>query len=302
MTTYRYYTLDVFTERAFAGNPLAVVPDAGGLDSERMQLLAREFNYSESAFVLPPGDHDPTITIRIFTPAEELPFAGHPTIGTAFLLASIGAIPLEKDRTKVIFSEGAGRVPVTVEALAGLPVRTELTAPQPFASTPAGLNSEDLAAGLSLSVDDLMGEDEPAVMISCGLPFLLLPLRGLDAARRAKLDSEAWRRRIGNRAPAMIYVLSRECDGEADAHVRLFAPEVGVSEDAATGSAATALAGYLAERAAETSGDWHWTIEQGIEMGRPSRLEISAEKREGQLTALRCAGACARVFAGTFEL
>ncbi len=302
MTTYRYYTVDVFAERPFEGNPLAVVPDARGLETDQMQLLAREFNYSESAFVFPHEDDGKTFRVRIFTPAEELPFAGHPTIGTASVLAMIGAVQGEDDRARLTFMEGAGPVPVTVDLARGQTLHAELTAPQAFSRTPASASREDLAAILGLDAEDLLGDEEPAQVIGCGLPFVLVPLRTLAAAKRARLHLEAWEKRIGERLPAMVYLMVRETEGDADLHVRLFAPVVGVSEDPATGSAATALAGYLAERIGEASGGWRWTVEQGIEMGRPSRLEISAEKREGSVTTLRCAGSCAPVFAGTFEL
>jgi len=302
MKTYRYHTVDVFTSRPFAGNPLAVVPDARGLDGEQMQMLAREFNYSESAFVLPNAESEETFRVRIFTPTEELPFAGHPTIGTAFILAATGAMALDREIMEVTFLEGAGRVPVRVEAAQGRPLRAELTAPQPFSSRPAEVDPGDLAAAIGLEENDLMGTEEPPLVIGCGLPFLLVPLRGLEAARRAVLHLEVWERRVGIRTTAGIYLMAREVEGNADVHVRLFAPDVGVSEDPATGSAATALAGYLAQREHRVNGNLSWTIEQGLEIGRPSRLEISSDKKDGSILALRCAGACVRVFDGTFEI
>lgn len=302
MKTYRYHTVDVFTSRPFAGNPLAVFPDARGLNGEQMQMLAREFNYSESAFVLPGEASDADFRVRIFTPNEELPFAGHPTIGTAFILAATGALALDRELVETTFLEGAGRVPVRIDAARGRPLRAELTAPRPFSSTEANLRPRELAAVIGLAENDLMGAEEPPLIIGCGLPFLLAPLRGLEAARRAVLHAELWERRVAAQAPAGLYLMARESESDADLHVRLFAPDVGVSEDPATGSAATALAGYLAHRERTANGTLSWSIEQGIEIGRPSRLEVSAEKRNGAIVALHCAGACARVFDGTLAI
>ena len=289
---YPFWTLDVFTDRAFQGNPLAVVADATGLSTEQMQRIAREFNISETTFVLPPESQDHTFRLRIFTPACELPFAGHPTVGSAFALAAAGRVPLKGDSARVIFGENVGPVPVDIRGVDGRPTFSQLTAARLPEWGPAPPPSEALAAMLGLDPSDVLDDerDEPQ-SLSCGTPFLFVPLKSIDAVRRARVSWEWWNQTLNSYWTQEVFLFSYETEGQGAAlHARMFAPVLGIGEDPATGSAAAALAGYLARRERLTSGSARWIIEQGFEMGRPSRIELEADAANGKLTAVRVGG------------
>lgn len=300
---YRFHTADVFTDQIFGGNPLAVFPQAGGLKAAQMQKVAAEFNFSETTFVFPPETSQGTRRLRIFTPKGELPFAGHPTVGTAHVLSAIGDIPLSGGEANAVFEEGVGAVPVTIRGVGGKPTYAELTAPQlpEFGPEPPPL--EQLAALLSLEVGDLLlGEYGPQA-VSCGVPFLFLPLRDREALARVRLDRQRWQDLLADFWAPSLYLFC--ADGErsgVDWRARMFAPAMGIEEDPATGSAATALAGYLGSRHAAASGQLRWLVEQGVEMGRPSLLQVEADKVEGTLGAIRVGGASVLVSEGTMEI
>lgn len=297
---YRYYTADVFTARVFGGNQLAVLPDARGLTSEEMQQIAREFNLSETVFVLPPQASEYTRRLRIFTPGTELPFAGHPTIGTAHVLASIGEIPVEAEVTRIVFEEGVGPVPVAIRAAKGRPVSAQLTAAKLPEFGPMPPSKAKLAAVLSLEAADLLENNFAPAAVSCGVPFLFIPVRDRSALQRVRLDRNRWETLLSSFWAPHLYVFARdpERDG-SDLRARMFAPAIGIVEDPATGAAATALAGYLGTREATPSGTIRWVVEQGFEMGRPSILEIEADKRDGEIVAARVGGASVLVSEGT---
>lgn len=296
---YRYHLLDVFTDQIFGGNPLAVFPEAEGLDEERMQRVARELNLSETVFVLPPQTPGCTHRVRIFTPARELPFAGHPTVGTAILLVSLGAVPVEGDSARLVLEEGVGPVPVSVRLRNGTPVFAQLSAamlPEVRPAPPAA----EIAAGLSLAEADLGSGEQGPEVVSCGVPFLIVPLRDREALARARVDMGLWERFLAEPWTGSVYLVA---PGEAaDLRTRMFGPAMGIVEDPATGAAASALAGYLALRAPQAEGTLRWTVEQGIEMGRPSRLELEADKRGGAVTAVRVGGAAVRVGEGELRV
>lgn len=301
---YRYHTLDVFTDTAYAGNPLAVFPDADGLSGSQMQRIAGELHLSETVFLLPPADPTHTRRARIFTPGAELPFAGHPTIGTAFLLASLGVVrPGDTDIThgRVVLEEGVGPVPVTVRFEHGVPRSAQLTAaqrPEFRDEVPSGRALADLLAVREQDVD--AGGLTPQA-VSCGVPFLIVPLATRDAVRRARLRHDAWERLLAPAWAQSVFLFAAQ-DVQAGPHhpirARMFAPELGVVEDPATGSAAVAFAAYLASRSDTSDGTLRWTIEQGVEMGRPSTLHVEAEKRDGGIGAVRVAGAAVRIGEG----
>lgn len=299
---YRFHTADVFTERAFGGNPLAVLPDARGLSGEQMQAIAREFNLSETVFVLPPEDPAHTRRIRIFTPAVEMPFAGHPTLGTAHVLAAIGEIPLAGAETEIVFEEGAGPVPVTIAADGERPVHCCLTAPQLPQFGPPPPPAADLAAVLGLEPGDI--DAHPAAQaVSCGVPYLFVPLYGLDAVRRAALNRIAWQAVLAEFWASSVLLFSFETVApEANVHARMFAPGYGVEEDPATGSAAAALAGCLGASDPLEDGTLRWIIEQGFEIARPSRLEAEVDKHGGAITAVRVGGATVMITEGTISV
>lgn len=298
----RYVTVDVFTDRVFGGNPLAVVPDAAGLSPERMQRIARELNLSETAFVLPAETPEGTVRVRIFTPAAELPFAGHPTVGTAFALAALGLQPLDGDATRVVFEEGVGPVPVTIHARGGKPVAATLTAARLPEVAPAPRTADELASVLSLRHDDVLREPYAPEVASCGVPFVAVPVRDLDALARARVDTGRWEALLADDPAAELYVYVPPAPGEREVRARMFAPGFGIAEDPATGSACAAMGGVLAARTDARDGTLRWLVRQGVEMGRPSDLELEADLASGAVTAVRVGGRCVLVADAVMDL
>ena len=301
--TRRFLTADVFTDRPFGGNPLAVLPEASGLSNEQMQRIAAEFNLSETAFVLPPDDPRHARRVRIFTPASELPFAGHPTIGTAIVLASVGEIDLVGDETRIVLEEGAGPVPVTIRRAAGGTLTAQLTAPIPPRRVDVDLpDAAAIAAAVSLDAGDLQdGAFTPEVW-SAGVPFLIVAVRDLDMLARARIDPAAWDPIASHTGLREVYLFTHAAGAGADVRVRMFAPGLGIAEDPATGGGAAAFAGYLAVRTRLRDGTACWVIHQGVEMGRPSVLEIEADKRDGVVIASRVSGTAVLVMEGTLTV
>ena len=299
---YRFFTADVFSSVPFGGNQLAVFPDARGLDDERMFSLAREFNFSETVFVFPP-EQGHTRRLRIWTPGGEVPFAGHPTVGTAHVLAAIGEIPLSGDETRIVFEENVGPVPVLIRAREGQPVFAQLSVARLPEIGPRVPPRERLAEILSLETKDLAAAHWSPQALSCGLPFLFVPLRDRDAVARSRIRLEQWERTLGNAWAKDIMVFSRDPEREgSDIRARMYGPGVAVPEDPATGSACAALGGYLAMRDARADGTLRWVVEQGFEMGRPSILEIEVDKSGGAITAVRVGGASVMMSEGTIEV
>jgi trans-2,3-dihydro-3-hydroxyanthranilate isomerase len=294
----RFLTADVFTDRMFGGNQLAVFPRAEGLDPALMQAIARELNISETVFALPPDDPAHTRKLRIFTPGSELPFAGHPTIGAAFVLAATGEIPVGADGASIVFEEGVGPVPVRVRAEGGVPGYCELTTARLPEAGPAPPPLEEIAAALSLRVDDLGTDGLGPRGVSCGVPYLFVPLRDQAALARARINLPAWERSLsGWGAPAVFLFVEADGDG-LDFRARMFAPGVGIPEDPATGSAAAALAGYLAGDSGPETGTLRWVVAQGVEMGRPSRLHVACDRSGGRISAVRVGGTSVLVAEG----
>lgn len=299
---HHYHTLDVFTDHVFGGNQLAVFPDARGLSSEQMQRIARELNLSETVFIDPEQPSPDTWRVRIFTPESELPFAGHPTVGTAFLLASLGRVKPVGDEARVVLAEGVGPVPVTVRWKAGQPVFAQLTVAKLPEARPPEPPTAELAALLGLQPGDVLetGRFTPEA-VSCGVPFLIIPLRSREALRRARLDTARWEKLLARSWAPPVFVVSGVETG-AGISARMFSPGMGIPEDPATGSAAAALAGYLAVRQESRGGTLEWEVEQGVDMGRPSTLFLEADLHEGRVTAVRVGGSSVRVGEGFLEL
>ena len=289
---YAFWTVDVFTNRSFGGNPLAVIPYANGLTDEQMQRIAREFNLSETSFVLPPESPEHTFRLRIFTPQTELPFAGHPTLGAAYVLGLCGRVELKSERTQIVFAEKVGAVPVEIRAAGTQPVFTQLTAAMLPQFGPPAPPSEIVAAMLSVDPSDVLDDDRDEPMaISCGMPFLFVPLASRAAVRRSRLNWEWYNQYVPAAWAPQIYVFSFDVESsDATIHARAFTRAVGIEEDPATGSAACGLAGYLARRERLKDGTARWRVEQGVEMGRPSMLDVEADSREGAITAVRVGG------------
>jgi trans-2,3-dihydro-3-hydroxyanthranilate isomerase len=298
---HRFVTCDVFTHRAFGGNPLAVLPDARGLSTETMQAIAREFNLSETVFVFPPDDAAHTRRLRIFTPAVELPFAGHPTVGAAYALAVTGEIAVAGETTRIVFEEGVGPVPVDIRAHRGMPTGAELSAARMPERGPPAPSRAALAAALSLPEHALRDDAHRPQAWSCGVPFLIVPLADRAALGEARVNGERWSAALAGYWTEKVYLIAFDADG-ADLRARMYAPSAGVAEDPATGSAAAALAGYLGAREGTRDGTLAWTIEQGIEMGRPSLIELAADKRDGEIVAVRVGGASVMVSEGTISV
>ncbi len=299
----RYLTADVFTDSRFGGNQLAVFPDAREIRAELMPRIAREFNFSETTFVLPPDDPSHTAKVRIFTPGGELPFAGHPTIGTAHVLASIGVIPLHGDETHIVFEEGVGPVPVVIRSDGGRPTFAQLTAAKAPEVGPSPPPRDRLAAMLSLAADDVLGGPMAPEAVSCGTPFLFVPVRDRATLGRARVRSDLWGATLADYVTDKVFVFAMDPEQkDRDVRARMFAPGIGVPEDPATGSACVALGGYLAARDSRADGSFRWVVEQGFEMGRPSILEVEADKRGGRVTAARVGGRTVLVCDGTMTL
>ncbi len=287
----RFYTADVFTNQPFGGNPLGVFPDAGDLTTEKMQRIANEFNLSETVFVLPPQDANHTKRLRIFTPHQELPFAGHPTVGTAVVLAAIGDLACPSAETSVIFEEKVGPIPITIKTTTGEPIYAQFSVAQLPEFGPPAPPPEAVAAALSLTVDDLELDATPIQTASCGVPFMYVPIRHLTGVERARVNQTALEQLPQNPWTSHLYVFSRETvTPEASVHARMFAPAMGLAEDPATGSAASSLAGVLALTETQSSGTLHWRIEQGFEMKRPSLIDVEADLSDGVITAVRVGG------------
>ena len=287
---YTFYTADVFTDTLFGGNQLGVLPDARGLTDDQMLAIAREFNYSESTFVFPPNDPAHTRRVRIFTPGGEVPFAGHPTVGTAHVLAAIGEIPLTGPETLIVFEENVGPVRVVIRARDGKPDFAQLSVAKLPEVTEPGVPRERLASMLSLDLDDLLDGAYSPQTVSCGLPFLLVPLRDRKAVARSRLRLDQWEESLQGTPSEMVMVFAADPERPgSDMRARMYGPAVSVMEDPATGSACACLAGYLAARTPR-DGTLRWVVEQGFEMGRPSILEIEADKQDGRITGVRVGG------------
>ncbi|HVG09826.1 MAG TPA: PhzF family phenazine biosynthesis protein [Thermoanaerobaculia bacterium] len=295
---YRYYICDVFTDIRFGGNQLAVLPEAGGLSDRQMQQIAREFNFSESTFVFPP-EAGHTRKVRIFTPAVEVPFAGHPNVGTAFALATAGEFgPLDESIT-VTFEEKAGLVPVSIQRREGR-IWCELSAPQRL-SLGKTISAEMVAAAISLNPDYVVTRTHQPQVASVGLPFLMAELEDRAALERARINMNGIDAIAAEGVTPDIHLYTRSADG-FDIRARMFAPLDGVPEDPATGSANCALAGLLSHHDKAANGSFQWRIAQGVEMGRPSVLEARTEKREGIVVATWIGGASVLVSEGLIEV
>lgn len=308
MRTYDFVTVDVFTDRQFGGNPLAVFPDGRGLADEEMQKIASEINYSEITIVLPPADPANTARVRIFTPRNEVPFAGHPNVGTGFVLGAAGRARRLPDGREVLrFEEGAGLVEVELTRRAdGSISAVRLAAPQGLTkgrSVPA----DAVAACLSLPVEEIETSRHPPMLASVGLPFIMAQLTSLEALRRAAPNLAAFNdcnARHGyaeDRFSVHLYVRLPARD-PAHLQARMFAPLSGTMEDPATGSANGALVALLADLEPASDLTLDYEIIQGIEMGRPSRLSVTAEKRAGKVERVFVGGACVEMMRGALTL
>src|SRR4051794_31612667 len=296
------FTVDVFTAARFSGNPLAVVLNAEGLSTEQMQAIAAEFNLAETTFVLPPKDAAHTAEVRIFTPRAEMPFAGHPNVGTAFVLARAGtSYGRRVSGDRLVFEEKAGLVPITVMKSGAEISGARLASPQRL---PVGdsVPLQAVAAACGIAVDEIETKNHLPCIASCGVGFILAELKSRSALASAMPHTDVFRRDIVNRGTTGILIYVQTDDQDIDLRARMFAPLKGIPEDPATGSANVALVGLLAKLRAEPDLQLSKTIAQGVEMGRPSLLYAEAEKRGGAITATYIGGRCVPVMQGSIEL
>jgi len=298
----QFQTVDVFTDRRFAGNPLAVVLNADGLSTAQMQAIAAEFNLADTTFVLPPKDAAHTAEVRIFTPRGEMPFAGHPNVGTAFVLARAGS---SYGRTiggdQVMFEEKAGLVPISLLKDGKTVVGARLASPQPL-NVGAEVPAELIASACGVALDDIANENHRPCIASCGAAFILAELKSYQALASASPRADIFGREVAKHPATSILLYTQVDEEEIDIRARMFAPHHGIPEDPATGSANVALIGLLAKLRPEPDLMLSKTIAQGVEMGRASLLHAHADKRGGVVGATYIGGRCVPVMQGSIEL
>jgi trans-2,3-dihydro-3-hydroxyanthranilate isomerase len=304
MPTVEFVTVDVFTAERFTGNPLAVITDARGLTSDQMQQIATEFGYSETTFVLPPQDPANSANVRIFTPTVEVPFAGHPNVGTAYVLGQQQELFGRPVGNGLRFEEKAGIVDVELKREAGLVTAASIRAPQPL--TIGQTVAADLVARtLSIAPETIRTDRHQPVFASVGLAFVLVELDTLETLGRAAPDlaafREAARKHPGDGLGFSVFLYVRDPAHPEHIRARMFAPLDDVPEDPATGSASAALAAYLVTSQPDTDAVVHLTIEQGVEMGRRSIIELDAVKKNGAVTDARISGRSVFVMRGSVD-
>jgi trans-2,3-dihydro-3-hydroxyanthranilate isomerase len=295
-----YHTLDVFTDTPLAGNPLAVVLDSEGLDDARMQSIAREFNLAETVFVSEPKNPVNTAAVRIFTPARELPFAGHPTVGTAVLLAHLRAPELLKSEDlRIVLEEKVGDVVCVARHRKGQAMAAYFTIPRPPERIGDPPSKASLAADLGLQVEDIGFDAHEPVVMGAGTANLFVPLKSLAVMGQARPNAKHW----GESGGPCLYLYTRETvHAGSDFHARMFAAGWGVYEDPATGSAAAAFAGVMMAFEKPRDGEHVVTIEQGVEMGRPSFISVGLDVEDGVLRSATIGGSAVIVCEGTIDL
>ena len=285
---HRFDIWDVFTDRPFAGNQLAVIFDADDLSTEEMQTITREFNFAESSFVLRPKDPEHTAHVRIFTPEYEMPFAGHPTIGTSLAIAADRALS-----GPFLLELKAGLFPIDIDTSAGRAVFTNPNLPHIIEGAPP---TQAIEAALGLRSGAIVGDAHCPRRVNAGVTFLYVKAP-LDDVIRARVNAAAFAElKLGDTIGILLYAEGSE--KAADYHVRMFAPEAGVLEDAATGSAAAALPGQLLAAGALGEGERLIRIEQGVEMGRPSYINVTVHVKDGALSSVRVGGSAVRLASG----
>jgi trans-2,3-dihydro-3-hydroxyanthranilate isomerase len=290
-------TVDVFTDRKFGGNPLAVFADAQGLSAEQMQAIAAEFNYAETTFVLPPKDPKHTAHVRIFTPKAEMPFAGHPNVGTAFVLARLGRA--KGDR--MVFEEKAGLVVMDLTNENGTVVATRLAAPQPF-TLGETIAPELVAQACGLTTDQIETGTHRPVVASTGNNFLFAEVTSRAVLKSASCNADVFAKHLPMKRTVGVHLYVPAHEHGVEIQSRMFAPLFGVPEDPATGSANVSLIGLLAHLDKRADLTLSKTIGQGFDMGRPSILEAMAEKKAGQVRATYIGGRCVPMLSGEIDL
>ena len=301
----KFYQADVFTAQPFGGNPVAVFPDAKGLTDDELQQIAREMNLSETVFVFPPTDPAAVVRLRIFTPTQEIPFAGHPVLGTFYILARLGLIAAKETVTRVMQECNIGLFPVELHAEDGQVVRVVMSQPKPEFLGPVD-EAEDLykvAAALGLAKHVIADTKWPLEVVSTGLPVLIVPVRTLTAVRSIRPDASAITDVCGRFGANGIMVFTTvTVESFASVHTRMFAPAIGILEDPATGSASGALGAYLVQNGVVQVGPTtEIIIEQGYEIDRPSRILVQVESDDDMIQEVKVGGHCVMVVEGTLK-
>jgi trans-2,3-dihydro-3-hydroxyanthranilate isomerase len=283
---FRYVIVDVFTDTAFGGNQLAVFPDARGLSDRQMQTVAREFNFAETTFVIPASDPQKNDRIRIFTPKREMPFAGHPTVGTAAALSYLGAARAAGADGTLIYEEGIGPVALRTSPAIGNRVFAELSL-QATLELPAGEPiPTDIAHALSLNEREIIASWYAAI----GIPFCYVHLASEAAVDAAILDRPVWKAKLSETPAPQLFIFAGALKSGGELYARMFAPALGIEEDPATGSACVGLIGTLAHRQKPRAPVIGLTVRQGVAMGRPSAMTLFADLHEGEVQQLRLGG------------
>ena len=302
MLALRFVQVDVFTETPFCGNPLAVILDGQALTGEQMQAIAREMNLSETTFILPSTDAAAHVKVRIFTPQLELPFAGHPVVGTAYVLATEGLIPRHNGSFEVCLELGLGVLPVEITCADGRVTQVTMTQRVPtFLAILPSADVAQLSRGLSLDPQDIADTGLPVQLVSTGLPQLMIPVRSLAAVQAIHLELGLLNAICERYETHSLYAFTRETiTRSADVHCRLFAPLAGVCEDPATGSASGALGAYLVQHrvVGGEASVVHLENEQGYELGRPSRIYIEVSRNRSTISRVRVGGCVVKVIDG----
>ncbi len=299
----KFYQADVFTALPFGGNPVAVFPEAQGLDDDQLQQIAREMNLSETVFVLPPTDPAAVVRLRIFTPTQEIPFAGHPVVGTFYVLAQLGLVAIADGVTRVMQECNIGLFPVEIHAQEGLITRVVMTQPKPLflGSVEEQDDLFDIAKALGLSKNQIVDTKCPVMVVSTGLPVLIVPVRTLTAVRSIVPDAAAIIELCGRLGANGIMVFTTvTVEPFAAVHTRMFAPSIGILEDPATGSASGAMGAYLVHNGLVEVGPMtELIVEQGYEIARPSRILVQVESEDDAIQTVKVGGQCVMVVKGT---
>ncbi|HSV89923.1 MAG TPA: PhzF family phenazine biosynthesis protein [Nitrospiraceae bacterium] len=305
LRTLKFYQADVFTVQPFGGNPVAVFPNAQGLTDFELQQIAREMNLSETVFVLPPTDEAAVVRLRIFTPTQEIPFAGHPVLGTFYVLAQLGLIAVTDGITRVMQECNIGLFPVEIHAREGQITRVVMTQPKPLFLGSMD-ETEDLfhiAKALGLPKYQIVDTKAPVMVVSTGLPVVIVPVRALTAVRSIEPDASAivdMCERFGTNG-ILVYT-TMTVEDHATVHTRMFAPAIGILEDPATGSASGAMGAYLVHNGLVEVGPLtEIIIEQGYEIGRPSRILVQVESDDDAIQTVKVGGQVVMVVEGTLS-
>ena len=299
----KFYQADVFSAQPFGGNPVAVFPEAEGLTDDQLQQIAREMNLSETVFVFPPSDPAAVVRLRIFTPTQEIPFAGHPVVGTFYVLAQLGLVATPEPVTRVVQECNIGLFPVELHVRDGQVFRVVMTQPEPqFLGTVEG--TEDLykiASALGISKHVISDTKWPIEVVSTGLPVMIVPVRTLTAVRSIRPDASAITELCGRfGANGLMAFTTVTVEPSATVHTRMFAPAIGILEDPATGSASGALGAYLVQNGVVDVGPMtELVVEQGYEMERPSNILVRVESDDDAIQSVKVGGQVVMVVEGT---